>query len=53
MNLVEEVERVWIENWYLDIKLFREDVEPSEIGQYIFPYVGVVESVFKEKFGTP
>jgi len=37
LNLVEEVERVWVENWYLDIKVRQEDVKEDSKIQFLFP----------------
>lgn len=54
LNKPDNVERVWAENWYLDIKCVETGDRVEEgLGEWKFPEVGKVESIFKEKFGTP
>lgn len=53
LNKPEYVEWVWAENWYLDIKLVGSENVEESAGEWKFPQVGIVESIFKEKFGTP
>jgi hypothetical protein len=53
LNKLDFVERIWAENWYLDIKCVGTSFVEEEKGEWAFPEVGKVDSIFKEKFGTP